>query len=57
MLDGVGGLRLASSQTQRSSMREMTLWVGGGGFGVRPPAHIPNSSPSQARFEESTLMR
>jgi hypothetical protein len=25
-----------------------------GAFGARPPAYIPNSNPSQARFNEST---
>jgi hypothetical protein len=30
--------------------------LGGGGFGVRPLTRVPNSSPSQVRFKESTPM-
>jgi hypothetical protein len=29
---------------------------GEGGFGMRPLSHVPNSSPLQTRFKESTLM-
>jgi hypothetical protein len=32
----------------------MVMPRGGGAFGVRPLTRIPNSSPSQARFKEST---
>jgi hypothetical protein len=47
MPDGVGGpsvqgLRPASSQTQQSSMRMMTL--GGRCFGARPPARVPSNN-------------
>jgi hypothetical protein len=44
--------RPVPSQKQWSSMHMVTL----GAFGVRPPACVPNSIPSQARFKESTLM-
>jgi hypothetical protein len=42
----------ASSQTRWSSMRV----VMSGAFGARPPTRVTNSSPSQARFKESTPM-
>jgi hypothetical protein len=44
--------RPASFQIQQSSMRMVTPR----GFDTRPPAYVPNSSPSQARFKESTPM-
>jgi hypothetical protein len=42
--DGTGGPSACVFPTQQSSTRVMTL--GGGGFGARAAAPIPNSNPS-----------
>jgi hypothetical protein len=59
--DDAGGpssldLRPASSRNQWNSVHMMTLREGRGVFGARPSACVPNSSPSQVQFKESTPM-